>query len=167
MAAQREVVLLEVERENKKHYKDIADQAANVLRIRNLQYIAISIAIAAFFMFMVLMGMLPVSKITIKMLGFFAFICLFEFIVLLIDNYLHKLTHGEPLKIWLIKIFLIAALVPFQHFLEHSVVRFLASQRLLRMRQQLSIKNLWLKLITRIKKPALEEAGVEEDTAVL
>jgi tetratricopeptide (TPR) repeat protein len=167
MAAQRDVVLLEVERENNKHKKDMADQQARTLRIRNLQYIGISIAIAAFFMFMVLMGMFPVSKLTIKMLGFFAFICLFEFIVLLIDNYLHKITHGEPLKIWLIKIFLITALVPLQHFLEHGVVRFLASQRLLRMRQQLSVARFWSNLVARIKKPSSVEDGVEEDTAVL
>jgi hypothetical protein len=44
--------------------------------------------------------------------------------------------HGEPLKIWLAKIALIALLVPIQHYLEHGVVRFLASQRLLRMRQR-------------------------------
>jgi hypothetical protein len=107
---------------------------------------------------------------TIKMLSFFAFICLFEFIVLLIDSYLHKITHGEPLKIWLIKIFLIALLVPIQHFLEHGMVHFLASQRLLRMRQRLSLKR-W---ITALKKPTpkvevakTDKLEIEEDTAVL
>jgi hypothetical protein len=153
--AQKKILLLEVERENKKHEKDLADQAAQALRIRNLQYIGISIVIASIFMFMVLLGMFPLSSLTIKLLSFMAFICLFEFIVLLIDNWLHKIAHGEPLKIWLAKIGLIALLVPAQHYMEHAVVRFLASQRLLRMRQQLSVKRLWLKLITYIKKPAL------------
>ena len=169
LSAQKKILLLEVERENKKHEKDLADQKAQVLRIRNLQYIGISIAIASIFMFMVLLGMFPVSKLTIKLLSFMAFICLFEFIVLLIDSWLHRIAHGEPLKIWLAKIALIALLVPIQHYLEHAVVRFLASQRLLRMRQHLSVKKLFSKLVTSIKKPASEkeEAGFEEDTAVL
>jgi tetratricopeptide (TPR) repeat protein len=165
-----EVVLLEVDRENKKHQKDLENMAIQESRIRNLQYMGISAAIATLFIFMMLMGMFPISKVTIKMLSFFAFICLFEFIVLLIDSYLHKLTHGQPLKIWLIKIFLIAILVPIQHFLEHGMVHFLASQRLFRMRQKLSLKRWLLKL----KKPAPKtEAGmvdkfeIEEDTAVL
>jgi hypothetical protein len=157
-AEKSQVVLLEVDREYKKHQKDLADAKVKESRIRNLQYMGIS----------ALLGMFPISKLTIKMLSFFAFICLFEFIVLLIDSYLHKVTHGEPLKIWLIKIFLIALLVPIQHFLEHGMVRFLASQRLLRMRQQLSLKR-W---IQKLKKPAtVIEAGqiekMEEDTAVL
>jgi tetratricopeptide (TPR) repeat protein len=158
------VVLLEVDRENKRHLKDLEDARIKESRIRNLQYMGITAAIATFFIFMMLMGMFPISKVTIKMLSFFAFICLFEFIVLLIDSYLHKITHGEPLKIWLIKIFLIALLVPLQHFLEHGMVHFLASQRLLRMRQHLSLKRLFV----AIKKPApKDEVGIEEDTAVL
>jgi tetratricopeptide (TPR) repeat protein len=160
----RDLVLLEVDRENKKHEKDLQEIAVKASRLRNLQYMGISAAIATFFIFLMLLGMFPISKVTIKMLSFFAFISLFEFIVLLIDSILHRLTHGEPLKIWLIKIFLIALLVPIQHFLEHGMVRFLASQRLLRMREQLSFRR----ILTGIKKPAAkEEVGLEEDTAVL
>ena len=169
LSAQKKILLLEVERENKKHEKDLADQASQALRIRNLQYMGISIAIASIFMFMVLLGMFPVSRLSIRLLSFMAFICLFEFIVLLVDSWLHKVVHGEPLKIWLAKIGLIAILVPIQHYMEHGLVRFLASQRLLRMRQHLSVKRLWIKLITYMKKPApvKNEAGFEEDTAVL
>jgi tetratricopeptide (TPR) repeat protein len=172
LAEKSQVTLLEVERINNKHEKDMEDAIIKESRIRNLQYMGISAAIATLFIFMMLLGMFPISKMTIKMLSFFAFICLFEFIVLLIDSYLHKLTHGQPLKIWLIKIVLIALLVPIQHFLEHGMVRFLASQRLLRMRQHLSIRR-W---IMKLKKPTpVIEVGpkkdsierMEEDTAVL
>jgi tetratricopeptide (TPR) repeat protein len=165
MVENREVVLMEVDRENNKHQKDIDDAIVKASRIRNLQYMGISAAIATLFIFLMLLGMFPISKVTMKMLSFFAFICLFEFIVLLIDSFLHNITRGEPLKIWVIKIFLIALLVPVQHFLEHGMVHFLASQRLLRMRERLSFKR----FITNIKKPAPteEEVGLEEDTAVL
>lgn len=165
MAAQREVVLLEVDRENKRYEKDMEDKAAQVRQTRNIQYMGISVAIAIFFLGLILMGMFPISKFTIRMLSFFAFICLFEFFVLLIDSYLHHITHGEPLKIWLIKIFIIAMLVPLQHFLEHGVVKFLESQKLLKLRQQFSAKKIW----QNIKKPApvKQEADFEKDTAVL
>lgn len=52
---------------------------------------------------------------------------------------LHRATHGEPLKIWIAKIFIIALLLPLHHFLEHKVVHFLESQKLLKMRQRFSV----------------------------
>lgn len=165
LSDQRDLVLMEVDRENIRHEKDMADQAKEKIRIRNIQYVGISIVITSVFFIMMLIGAFPVSTIVIRMLGFFAFICLFEFIVLLIDSYLHKLTHGEPLKIWLIKIFLILLLVPLQHYMEHGMVKFLASQKLLRMRKRLSIKK-WLKPFHKAS-PEIKPLDIEEDTAVL
>lgn len=160
----REIALLNVERENRKHAEESRREAERLIDKRNLQYFAITIAIAAIFTFMLILGMFPISKLTIKMLGYFFFISLFEFIVLLIDNFLHQLTHGEPLKIWLIKIFLIALLVPLQHFLEHRLIKFLESRKLLEARTKFSLKK-WM---SKAKKPALhKEADFEEGTAVL
>jgi tetratricopeptide (TPR) repeat protein len=164
LAAQRDVTLLEMQRETLKHQKDLEEIAQNQLNKRNLQYMSISISIAGIFFFLVMMGAFPVSKFTIKLLGYFSFICLFEFIVLLMDTYLHRLTNGEPLKTWLLKIFIIAMLVPFQHFLEHNTIKFLQSRKLLKLRNRMSIKKWWANL----KKPARKrKAGIEEDTAVL
>ena len=113
---------------------------------------------------MLIIGMFPVSKLTIKLLGYFAFISLFEFIIVLIDSFIHRLAHGEPLKIWLIKIGLIALLVPFQHYLEHGLIKFLASRKLIAARNNFSLKKIWL----NIKKPSLKAGtDIDEDTAVL
>src|SRR5207344_2606187 len=104
------------------------------------------------------------SKTTIRLLGYVAFISLFEFIIVLIDGFIHRLAHGEPLKIWLIKIVLIALLVPFQHYLEHGLIKFLASRKLIAARNKFSIKKLW----QNMKKPAPKpdnESDFEEDTA--
>jgi len=164
LAAQRDVVLLEVDRENKRHEKDMQDLADKTLRKRNLQYMAITIVLATLFLFMLIIGMFPVSKLTIKLLGYFAFISLFEFIIVLIDSFIHRLAHGEPLKIWLIKIGLIALLVPFQHYLEHGLIKFLASRKLIAARNNFSLKKIWL----NIKKPSLKAGtDIDEDTAVL
>jgi tetratricopeptide (TPR) repeat protein len=164
LAQQRNLTLLEMERENTKRQKDLDAQAQLERNKRNLQYMSITFAIAGLFFLLVLAGMFPVSKLSIRLMGYFTFICLFEFIVLLIDTYLHRLTNGEPLKQWLIKIFLIALLVPFQHFLEHGLIQFIQSKALIRLRSRLSIKNWW----QATHAPTVQEAAeIEQDTAVL
>ena len=122
-------------------------------------------AIIGVFVVMMLVGMFPVSRYTIRTLSYFGFICLFEFVVMLLDTFLHNtITHGEPLKTWLIKIFLIALLVPFQHFLEHSLTTFLESRKLMQLRRLLAVNQWWRK--KNVSHPH-READFEEDTAVL
>jgi hypothetical protein len=163
-AAKDKVVLLQVDRENKKRESDLLELAEKQERKHNLQIMAITVMVTGFFGFMLFLGMFAVSKTTIKMLGYFAFISLFEFIIVLLDHPINALSHGEPLKIWAMKICLIALLVPLQHFLEHRLIHFLQSRKLLEARQNFSIRNWWY----RIKKPApVADAGMEEDTAVL
>jgi tetratricopeptide (TPR) repeat protein len=161
LANQKDIASIEVNNEKKRHDKELELIAQHKLVRRNLQYMAITIFITVFFFLLIVIGMFPVSKITVKLLGYFAFISLFEFIVLLIDPLLHHLTDGEPLKIWLIKIVLIALLVPLQHYLEHGLVRFLHSRKL---KNKFSIKKWW----QHQKKPTSATIdGIEEDTAVL
>ncbi len=163
-AAKDKVVLLQVDRENKKRENDLADAAQKTERKHNLQVMAITVMITGIFAFMLFLGMFAVSKTTIRMIGYFAFISLFEFIIVLLDHPIIAISHGEPIKIWAIKIGLIALLVPFQHFLEHRLISFLQSRKLLEARQQFSLKNWWY----RLKKPAtVKDAGLEKDTAVL
>lgn len=160
----RDIALLNVERENRKHAEELRQEVQRLNNKRNMQYMAITIAIGIVFIILLIIGMFPVSKLTIKIMGYIFFISLFEFIVLLIDTFLHRITHGEPLKIWLIKIFLIALLVPCQHFLEHRLIKFLESRKLLEARTRFSLKK-WFE---KIKKPAtVKEADFEEGTAVL
>ena len=163
-AAKDKVVLLQVDRENKKRESDLLEIAQKTERKHNLQVMAITLMITGIFAFMLFLGMFAVSKTTIRMIGYFAFISLFEFIIVLLDHPIIAISHGEPLKIWGIKICLIAMLVPFQHFLEHRLISFLQSRKLLEARQRFSLKNWWY----RLKKPApVKDAGIEKDTAVL
>ena len=92
----------------------------------------IVVAIAALFLMLVMAGVFSVSKNTVRILGFFAFIFLFEFIILLADNQIHHWTHGEPWKVLAIKIGLIAILLPLHHWLEKKVIHYLTSQELLK-----------------------------------
>jgi hypothetical protein len=160
-----DIALLEVDREYRQHEEELRQVAQRQNSKRNIQYMAISIVIVTIFVIMLIIGMFPVSRVTIRMLGYFFFISLFEFIVLIIDNsFLAQALHYEPLKLWLIKIVLIALLVPMQHFLEHNLITFLESKKLLEARAKFSFKKWW----DNIKKPTpVTVADLEEDTAVL
>ena len=83
---------------------------------------------------------------------------------MLIDSWLHNIAHGEPLKIWLMKIVLIALLVPFQHFLEHGMIKFIESRKLHELRKKLSIKR-GRQHRKKIDADTIDE--IENDTAVL
>src|SRR3984885_16182359 len=88
-----------------------------------------TIGLVVLFLLLVMMGWLVVSPRTIRALGFFSFIFLFEFIILLADKQIHEWTHGEPWKVLLIKIGLAAILLPLHHWSEHKVIHFLSSRK--------------------------------------
>ena len=164
LANQKDIALIEVNNEKKNHERNLEKIEKRNLVKRNLQYMAITVVITFLFLFLIVTGMFAVSKLTIKILGYFTFICLFEFIVLLIDSFLHRIAHGEPLKIWLMKIILIAILVPFQHYLEHGLIKFIESKKLHRIREKFTIKKWWKSR----KKPTVSTIDdMENDTAVL
>lgn len=93
----------------------------------NIQYMAITIGIAGLFILMVMMGMFKVSATTIKLIGFFTFLMLFEFIFLIFKKNIASITEGEPWKDLLFMIGLAALLLPFHHWVEHKVIHYLTS----------------------------------------
>ncbi|MEP6615890.1 MAG: hypothetical protein ABJA57_04895 [Ginsengibacter sp.] len=160
------LALLGIDREKRNHDEVLRQEQLRLNNQMDVQYMAISIVISVVFLSLLIIGMFPVSKVTIRMLGYFFFISLFEFIVLVIDNtLLSKVVHNEPLKLWMVKIVLIAALVPFQHYLEHNLIRLLESRKLLNARAKFSVR----KWFYTNKKPGPEGPipSIEEDTAVL
>jgi tetratricopeptide (TPR) repeat protein len=131
LATEKDLMVLEVENENKRKERE-ALQAEEATRTRhNIQYMGITVAIACVFILLTMFGIFRVSSTTIRILGFFAFIFLFEFIILLADHQIHHLTHGEPWMIMAIKIVLISILLPLHHFLEEKVIHYLTSRKML------------------------------------
>lgn len=139
LAKEKDLLSLEIDDENRRKEREARQQEAELTRKHNIQYMGIVITIAAIFILLVMAGIFRVSKTTIKVLGFFAFIFLFEFIILLADHKIHEWTHGEPWKVMAIKILLIALLLPLHHWLEDKVIHYLTSQKLLEVKG----KNLW------------------------
>jgi hypothetical protein len=166
--AKDKLILLQVEQEKKNRENDLLEEEAKTKRKHNLQIMAITVTITVVFIFMLFLGTFAVSKTTIRMVGYFAFISLFEFIIVLLDHPIMEISKGEPFKIWGIKIGVIALLVPVQHFLEHRLIAFLQSRKLLEARQRISLKNWWYRL--RKPAPPKKDTGlenIEDDTAVL
>lgn len=135
------LVLLEIDREKNKTEIDRAEFTHELERKHGLQITAIVIVITLLFMGMLFMGLFEIPKRAYRMIGYFVFIALFEFIILLMEHPLVELTGGEPIRLWLIKIAIIAILVQIHHFLEHHVVNFLESKKLMQLRDRFSRKK--------------------------
>ncbi len=120
-----DLLTVEIDIENKRAEREKTAKEEKVRTRNNLQYMGISAFIFALFIALAAMGKFKVKPWFIRTLGFISFILLFEFIILLIDHQLHVLTHGEPLPILLVKIVIIAFLLPFHHWLEHKVIHYL------------------------------------------
>ena len=126
-----QMVLMEINHEDEQRTIIEEIELKKIERRHNIQYTGMLIGIFAVFILLIMFGSFKVPKWVIQMIGFFSFIFLFEFIILLADFRIHHLTHGEPWKILLIKIFLIAFLLPLHHWIEKKVVDYLLSNRLI------------------------------------
>jgi len=131
LSEQKDLLSIEIDNENKRKIKQEETAELEKQRRNNIQYLGISAAIATVFILLVLSGAFKISIPVIKALGFFAFIFLFEFIILLADNRIHEWTHGEPWKVMSFKIILVAMLFPLHHWLEHKVIHYLLTRDML------------------------------------
>mgnify|MGYP000365489477 CR=1 FL=1 len=131
LSEEKDLMQMELADEEQRQNRIAREEAEKLRERHNIQYMGITIAIAVLFLLLVLMGAFRVSEVTIRIMGFFAFILLFEFITLIADNKIHHLTHGEPLHVLAIKVVLIAMLLPLHHWLEHRVINYLASRKLI------------------------------------
>ncbi len=145
LGEEKDVLQMELADEQQRQDRLSKEKQAALDRKHNVQYMGITIAIATVFVLLVLLGAFQVSVTTIKILGFFAFIFLFEFIILIADAKIHHWTHGEPLPIIAIKVVLIALLLPLHHWLEHKVVGYLLSRKMILP----SGKNIWTKVLAK------------------
>ena len=145
LGREKDLALLEIENVTRQQQREADLAKANQRRKYNLQYMLITIIIAVAFLILIMVGMFKVSAVTIRLMGFLSLIFFFEFIILILDNWIHHLTHGEPWKIWLIKIAIISFLLPLHHYLEHKLIRYLLSRHLIFVRSRLSVNSLFRK----------------------
>jgi tetratricopeptide (TPR) repeat protein len=138
MGKEKDLALLEIQNEERDQQRREELAEKELQRKHNLQYTFMTIVIIIIFLLIIMIGMFRISAFTIRLMGFLSLIFFFEFIILLLDTRIHHLTHGEPWKIWLIKIGIISFLLPLHHFLEHKLIHYLMSRHLLTIRSRLS-----------------------------
>jgi hypothetical protein len=131
MSKKDQMLIMEIDHESRQREIAAEQEKQSTTRRHYLQYSAITIGILTVFVILIMLGSLRVPEWIIRMLGFFSFIFLFEFIILIADHKIHEITHGEPWKVLLIKIFLIAILLPLHHSIEKKVITYLLNHKLL------------------------------------
>lgn len=126
---EKDLLNIEIEIENRRNERLKQEEDAALIKKHNLQYMGITAGIISVFIVLLILGKYKIRPWIIKALGFLSFIMLFEFIILLADKQIHHITHGDPLSMLLIKIVLIAILMPLHHYLEHRVIHHLMKHR--------------------------------------
>jgi tetratricopeptide (TPR) repeat protein len=128
LSKQKDLLSIEIQNANKRAEQQKLEQQEATRNRNNLEYMGITAALATVFIILVIFGVFKISPAVIKALGFFAFIFLFEFIVLLLDTQIHEITGGEPWKVLGVKIIIIAMLLPLHHWLEEKMLHYLTSR---------------------------------------
>jgi len=136
LSKEDEILQLQLNDEEQRKERLLKEEEEKIQKRNSIQYLAIVIAIVGLFIVLTMMGMFKVSERTIKTLGFFSFLMLFEFIFLVLKTQIHHYTHGEPWKDLLALILIAAILVPLHHWLEHKVIHYLSSNHLMAIREK-------------------------------
>jgi hypothetical protein len=152
ISKKEQLLMMEIDHETRQRDRFAEQEHIERLRRYSLQYTAITIGILTVFVILIMLGSLKVPEWIIRMLGFFSFIFLFEFIILLADHKIHEATHGEPWKVLIIKIFLIAILLPLHHSIEKRVITYLLNHKLLNLSDFSLVTNVWRKSGKRKKE---------------
>lgn len=124
----KDILNIQIDAENKRREKQLTAEKLATDQRHRWQYTGIVIAILTLFIGLIVLGFLKMPIKWIRILGFISFIFLFEFIIFILDTAIHKITHGEPLYVLLIKVVIIAVLLPLHHYLEHKVIKYVISK---------------------------------------
>jgi uncharacterized integral membrane protein len=146
----KELTLLELDSENKKSEYDRFKYEQRQIEKHRIQYAGITLVIIFSFVVLLFFGFFTVNNTVIRTLGFFSVLFLFEFIVIIIDKYVHHYTHDEPIFVWIFKIVLFSVLLPLHHKVEHRIIEYLNSRKLIDVQKPVGIKS---KSISFKKKP--------------
>ena len=125
LSKQKDLLSIEIQNANKRAEQQKKDEEERRRTRNNIEYLGITAVIATVFIILVVLGVFKISPAVIRALGFFAFIFLFEFIVLLLDDQIQEITHGEPWKVLAVKILIISLLLPLHHWLEKKMTHYL------------------------------------------
>jgi hypothetical protein len=146
LGKEEEILQLQLADEEDRRARLLAEQEAIKKQRHQYQYLAITIGIAVLFVLLVMLGAFKVSSGTIRIVGFFTFLMMFEFIFLLSKKSVYTFTEGEPWKDLAFMIALAALLLPLHHWVEHKVIHYLTTSHKLKLdTSRYSVKRIFQK----------------------
>lgn len=141
------ILSLEIENIDKLNKIQAEHDAIQQSKSENFQVIIIVIFILISLATLVLISKMKLSQSFIKTFGYLTFVLFFEFIIYLLDGYIHHLTHGQPLYIMAFKVIIIGLMLPIHHATEYRVVHYLTKKNLIEKKERVGfrkqIKLIW------------------------
>jgi tetratricopeptide (TPR) repeat protein len=131
LSKEADILQLQLADEDERRARLAKEEEESRNRRHQVQYYGITIGIAILFVLLVMLGTFRVSARTIRIVGFFTFLMLFEFIFLLLKKNFYAITNGEPWKDLAVMIGLAALLLPLHHAVEHKVIHYLTHKQLI------------------------------------
>lgn len=154
---------VDIENETLLNARMLEKEKAHTESIKNTQYLIAFLLLIFLFLILMISSSTKFPRLATRALAYISFILLFETILLIADEYLHKITHGEPLKILSIKIVLIGLLLPFHHWIEHRVLHYLYNHSIFQASKiKIFLADVKSKIIS-IYKPDLDEHINDEE----
>jgi hypothetical protein len=129
LGKEKDLMQIEAADEQMRQERLVKEQLEQKEKRHRIQYMAITIAIAASFILLAMTGFFRVSESTIRLVGFFSFLMFFEFLFLLFKKNTVFITQGEPWKDLAFMIGLAAILLPLHHMIEEKVIHYLTKRR--------------------------------------
>ncbi len=146
---QEKIFLIQQNATKKLEEIKLSNQTKSEERIFRLQLYVIGFFVLFLIYLLFFLSKRSVSIDYFKMFGYITFIFFFEFIIFLLHNKFHQLTHS-PFLLMLMNVTIIAILLPIHHATEHRVVHYLIKKNRLK-KIEFSLKSILLDLIERYR----------------
>ena len=131
-ARQDDLALMMMDNDRKEKQRKENELLQQKNQYYNMQYSLIAILIFSLFIGLAMMGLYKVSQRTVRALGFFSFLLLFEYITLLSKKWVTIYTGGTPWQDFLFMIVLALVMLPLHHWLEHQVIDYLSTKKMIK-----------------------------------
>lgn len=135
--------LISMEIENISRLNEIEQEKQALINSKreNFQVLLIILTIILSISLLVIISKFKISRVVLKTFSYLTFVLLFEFIIYLLDGYIHHWAHGQPILIMIVKVILIAILLPIHHATDYRVIQYLTRKNLVKEKSNVSMKN--------------------------
>jgi len=141
-----ELQKMKIEYQNKEQNYLLEQENQRQKSQQNAKFFFIAALIAFSIVLFAIISSFRIPEWVVEMQGFFVVLFLFEFIILILDYFLHNQLHGDPLKTFGAKVFVISFLYPLHHLIEKKSIEYMKANNMINTSSFSKIKEL-LKLL--------------------